>query len=111
MSSERMQFIWSHRYDHTYLIRPHNMRSDSFYETLTDKIRHARQCKKAYDALQFEYGRINAMHSRQLENYEHARASISVQKMECILDLIRLEWFQYQDAMIEYSMAVVSQIG
>ena len=69
------------------------MRSEPFYETLIDKVKHARQCKKSYDALQYEYGRLNAMHSRQLQHYEHARASVTADKMECVLDLVRLEWF------------------
>jgi hypothetical protein len=57
---------------------------------LTKSNMRDRQCKKYYDALQFEYGRFNAMHSRELANYEHARASVSAQKIECVLDLIRL---------------------
>jgi len=45
------------------------------------------------------------------DQYKHVRAAEVEVKMDCLINLIRLEWFQYQDAMVEYSTAICASLG
>jgi hypothetical protein len=45
------------------------------------------------------------------DQYHHARAAEVEVKMNCLINLIRVEWFQYQDAMVEYSTAFCVTLG
>jgi hypothetical protein len=99
------------RYDHTYFIRtPEEIRSYSIRDTIQEKLALAIQYKDSYNTLQFEYGRLNVMHARMQDQYQHARAAEVEVKMDCLVNLIRLEWYQYQDAMVEYSTAICASL-
>jgi len=98
------------RYDHTYFVRtPEEIRSYSIRDTIQEKLVLAIQHRDSYNILQFEYGKLNVMHAGMQDQYLHSRAAEV--KRDCLINLIRLEWFQYQDAMVEYSTAFCATLG
>jgi hypothetical protein len=49
------------------------------------------------------------MHARMQDQYLHSRAAEV--KTDCLINLIKLEWFQYQDAMVECPTAFCATLG
>jgi hypothetical protein len=98
------------RYDHTYFVRtPKEIRSYSIRDTIQEKLVLAIQYRDLYNILQFEYGKLNVMHARMQDQYLHSRAAEV--KTDCLINLIKLEWFQYQDAMVECPTAFCATLG
>ena len=80
------------RYDHKYFVRtPEEIRSYSIRDTIQEKLVLAIQYKDSYNILQFEYGKLNVMHTRMQDQYMHSRAAEV--KTDCLINLIKLGWF------------------
>ena len=78
------------------------------HDTIAQKLEFANQCRASYIQLQLEYGKLNIRHSR-FQNSDHtSRADQVVSETESLIGFFNVEWYQYQDFIVEVAMAFAS---
>jgi hypothetical protein len=55
-----------------------------------------------------EYGKLNIRHSGFQDSGHVSRADQAVKEMESLIGLINIEWYQYQDSIVEVARAFTS---
>jgi hypothetical protein len=97
---------WSMRYDVNNFDRPMDQcRNFPVFDTIKQKLEFANQCRESYIKLQLEYGKLNIRHSGFQDSGHASRADQAVKEMESLIGLINLEWYQYQDSIVEVARA------
>jgi hypothetical protein len=97
---------WSMRYDVNNFDRPLNQCRDfPVFDTIKQKLEYANQCRESYMRLQLQYGQINIRHAGFQDSGHVSRADQAVREMESLIGLINIEWYQYQDSIVEVAMA------
>jgi len=97
---------WSMRYDVNNFDRPLDQCRDfPVFDTIKEKLDFANQCRESYIRLQLEYGKLNIRHSGLQDSGHTSRADQAVTEMESLIGLINVEWYQYQDSIVEVAKA------
>ncbi len=78
------------------------------YDTIAQKLEFANQCRASYIRLHLEYGKLNIRHSRFQNSGHISRADQVVTETESLIGLFNVEWYQYQDFIVEVAMAFAS---
>jgi hypothetical protein len=100
---------WSMRYHVDNFDRPLDQcRPFPIHDTIAQKLEFANQCRASYIRLQLEYGKLNIRHSSFQDSGHTSRADQVVTEMESLIGLINVEWYQYQDSIVEVAMAFAS---
>jgi hypothetical protein len=55
-----------------------------------------------------EYGKLNIRHSGLQDSGHVSRADQAVREMESLIGLVNIEWYQYQDSIVEVAKAFTS---